>query len=157
MTEETALVPQSEITDLVRSAFGMIEFDISKDAVNWSEAREAIDPKGDNIKAADLVDTPFLIKKIKPVHSSLGDGGGHFYFIVGITDQGQLFNTAIGGQAVVEELDQLMRLNYELYVAQQEDNENEARRLRELGAGAPVEITLRQKQGGRFGRYYVLD
>lgn len=157
MTQENALVPQSEIVDLVKSAFGMIEFDISQGSVNWAETREVIDPRGTNIKAQDLIDQTFLIKKIKPVHSSLGDGSGHFYFIVGVDQDGQLFNTALGGQAVVEELDQMMWLNYELYQAQNEDNEKEMRRLHDLGAGAPFEITLRQKQGGRFGRYYVLD
>jgi len=157
-TEENALeVSRGGILSLFDSIGHGMNFTNLDQARVWAEVREEFDPKGENLPAAELVDRPFTIKKIKPVKSAYPNGPDHFYFIVGIDQDGTVFNTAMGGVAVVEELDGWMRANYNWMVAVDANDENEAQFWASQGGGQPITVTLRENEGGEFGHYYTLD
>jgi len=90
---------------------------------------------GPRIPAAQLVDQSFIILRAKPFQSAY-DEQAHAWFCV-CTDvaTGENFTTVLGGQAVVDVIDALAATGFE----------------------KPLVVTLRLVQGGRYGRYYVLD
>ncbi len=90
---------------------------------------------GPRIPASELVDRTFIITGAKPFESSF-KGGEHAWFCVCVDPElGEVFTTVLGGLAVVDIIDALAK----------------------AGLSAPLQVTMRQVQGGRYGRYYVLE
>ena len=152
------IVPvDDKILGVVSNVLGTLDFPLEGDAVNWLEIREAIDPRGEPLKSADLIGRTFRLMRIKPVEATMGEKP-HFYWIVGsFLETGEIFNSAVGGKVIVEELDNFMMLQYNHRMALVEGNEEEADYWRQMGAGKPAIFTIYQKEGGRFGHYYALD
>lgn len=100
-----------------------------------SEIRQELNLSHPIVVPADLVDKTFTILKAKPWESSLGKGGTVYYCTCAWPETGEVFDTNLGGGAVVEELAQLFA----------------------AGVATGIEVTLRQKTGGKYGRYYVLE
>lgn len=87
------------------------------------------------VKAEDLIDETFIIKKAKVWESTLKHGGVVYFCTCVSVPDGELFNTNLGGDAVVEILSKAFA----------------------AGVVAPLKVTLRKISGGKFGRYYVLE
>lgn len=125
--------------------------------VPWKEMRERFAPIGEERKAKDLVDTTFTIRSFKPVESSLSTVSDHFYFCICTDEDGALFHTTLGGQAVVDVLDDFDRLRTAYLDALQLGDDERRQELLALGAMSPITVTLRKVSGGRFGGYYTFD
>jgi hypothetical protein len=87
------------------------------------------------VKAEELIDTTFVIRKAKAWESTLKHGGVVYFCTCASFPDGELFNTNLGGDAVVEILSKAFA----------------------AGVVAPLKVTLRKVSGGKFGRYYVLE
>lgn len=87
------------------------------------------------VKAEDLVDSTFIIRKAKVWESTLKHGGVVYFCTCASFPDGELFNTNLGGDAVVEILSKAFA----------------------AGVVAPLKVTLRKISGGKFGRYYILE
>lgn len=91
--------------------------------------------EGEQIKTVKLIGRTFLVTKARWMKSTKGKGG-HFYTVQAQDEEtGELFSTLLGGVAVVKVIDTWMR--------------QETRR--------PLRVTLREVEGGEFGRYYVVE
>jgi hypothetical protein len=90
---------------------------------------------GVRVPASELIDRKFLIVRAKPFQSAYNEEA-HAWFCVCIDpDINEVFTTVLGGKAVVDILDALTA----------------------TGIDNPLEVTLRQVKGGRYGKYYVLE
>ena len=90
---------------------------------------------GVRVPASELIDRKFLIIRAKPFQSAYNEEA-HAWFCVCIDpDINEVFTTVLGGKAVVDILDALTA----------------------TGIDNPLEVTLRQVMGGRYGRYYILE
>jgi len=90
---------------------------------------------GVRVPASELIDRKFLIIRAKPFQSAYNEEA-HAWFCVCIDpDVNEVFTTVLGGKAVVDILDALTA----------------------TGIDNPLEVTLRQVKGGRYGKYYVLE
>jgi len=90
---------------------------------------------GVRVPASELIDRKFLIVRAKPFQSAYNEEA-HAWFCVCIDpDVNEVFTTVLGGKAVVDILDALTA----------------------TGIDNPLEVTLRQVKGGRYGKYYVLE
>jgi hypothetical protein len=104
-------------------------------AVKLSDIMDSIAPMGQAIKAEDLAGEAFTIIRAKP-YSSRFEGQDHAWFVVGaFYPDGDIFNTTLGGAAVVEVLD--------AWAAQ--------------GRAEPLVVKLVENEGGKYGRYYTLE
>ncbi len=112
-----------------------IASDPALQSVRLKDIRDEVAPQGEQIPAENLVDRPFQILRGKAFGSRFQEQS-HAYFIVGVlTDSGELFNTVLGGQAVVEVLDAWS----------------------DMGRGERLEVVLHKVEGGKYGKYYVLE
>jgi len=90
---------------------------------------------GVRVPASELIDRKFMIIRAKPFQSAYNEEA-HAWFCVCIDpDVNEVFTTVLGGKAVVDILDALTA----------------------TGIDNPLEVTLRQVKGGRYGKYYVLE
>lgn len=103
--------------------------------VKISSVKEGLGMPTLQIKASELIDKTFVIKKARSFISSFERGGTAYFCVCVDAETAELFSTVLGGQGVVELLD--------LYFASGQVN--------------PLEVTLRRVKGGRYGRYYVLE
>ena len=112
-----------------------IASDTSLQSVRLKDIRDEVAPQGEQIPAENLVDRPFQILRGKAFGSRFSTDA-HAYFVVGVlTDTGELFNTVLGGQAVVEVLDAWSA----------------------MARGERLEVVLHKIEGGKYGKYYVLE
>jgi len=90
---------------------------------------------GPRVPAKSLIDKTFVIRGAKPFPSTY-DPNKHAYFCVCVDlETGELFTTVLGGSAVVDILDAIANTDLQ----------------------QPLEVTMRLVEGGRYGRYYVLE
>lgn len=114
---------------------GGFNADMSLPPLELKEIMEEIAPVGEQIPAEELIDKTFTIVRARPVESSYG-GQTHFYFTVGqLEKEGTLFNTVLGGGAVLDVLDAWSRV----------------RRME------PLRCTLKWNTGGKYKGYYTLE
>ncbi len=91
--------------------------------------------RGIPISAKELVDQTFVILRAKQFESSFATQDHAWFCLVKLEGSDDLYQTVIGGGAGVEILDAY---------AQSENS-------------APLQITLRWNEGGRFGGYYSFE
>lgn len=109
--------------------------DQAREAVSLAAVLQEMGLSGARVPAEQLVDTTFTILRAKPFASSFAADSHAWFCVCRAKDGGDVFTTVLGGQAVVDILDALVA----------------------TGMTNPIEVTLRQVSGGRFGRYYVLE
>ena len=131
--------------------------DTSLQPVEWKSMREQFDPQGERVAAKELVDTTFTIVEMHPVKSTLNAELDHFYYCRCVDENGALFNTILGGGAVVEVLDSFDALRAAYVEAEGLGDTERMAGLRAVGAMAPLVVTLRYQRGGQFAGYYYLD
>lgn len=109
--------------------------DKAQPALSLTKVLQEMGLSGPRVPAEQLVDTTFTILRGKPFQSSFQEDAHAWFCVCKAKDGGEVFTTVLGGQAVVDILDALVA----------------------TGLTNPLEVTLRQVSGGRFGRYYVLE
>lgn len=124
---------------------------------SWRDVRDKIAPQGTPIKAKDLVDRTFTILRMRAYQSQFADLGELVYWVVVVTDDGELLNCTLGGQAVVDVLDALSTLKCQYQDAVNSDDAAKQRDLEELGADGLWQFTLRWSEGGTGEGYYYFD
>jgi hypothetical protein len=125
--------------------------------VDLAVVRETLNPQGRKIKAEDLIDTTFTIVEVHPYESAFEGGQPTVYWCKCVDEAGELFNTTLGGQKLVQALGDVCALNAAAFTAAQMGDDAEVAKLEELGANRPLKVTLRQVHGGKFGRYYDFE
>lgn len=125
--------------------------------VDWKRLRESIDPQGEHVPARDLVDCSFVIDEFRPVESTLSADPSIFYWCRCHDQDGKVFNTTLGGRAVVEVLELFDRLRAAYKDAQALGDTERVQQLEAVGANAPVALTLRFAAQGKYNGYYYLD
>lgn len=116
-------------------ALETFEFDTKLKPVSIKDIKESMGVAAVQVKAESLKDKSFTIIRMKQFESSLGDGGNPYYCDVILKETKELVGVVLGGQGVVEFL--------EMYA--------------KSGHREPLTVTLVEKKGGKFGRYYVLE
>lgn len=111
------------------------EHDINVDPLSVEAARDQLEIGVNIIPAADLVGQRFIILSAKPFESRFE--GQDFAYFCECTDlkRSELWGTVIGGGQPVSFITD--------YIAK--------------GAPAPLDVTLTEHEGGRYGKYYVLE
>jgi hypothetical protein len=90
--------------------------------------------EGEQVKTRDLLGKTFTIYKVRRMASNKRKGT-HFYAIQAVeSGSGKLFNSLLGGVAVVKVIDTWLH----------QSNRR------------PLTVSLEEVQGGEFGRYYIL-
>lgn len=103
--------------------------------LDWAHFAKQAGLRGTPIAAEELVNKTFDITRAKRFESSF-EGQDHVWFcIVKPVEQDEVFEVALGGQAVVEILD--------AYAAS--------------GLANPLRVTLSYKKGGKFSGYYTFE
>lgn len=129
----------------------------NREPVNWRTMKDRFDPDGDKVKAQELVDRTFNVTYLKPFDSSF-DESKECYWVKGVdVETGQLFNTVLGGTVVCEILNGFYELNRQYHEALANGDDATAEALAEMGAGAPIQLTLIRKEGGKYGSYYDFE
>lgn len=101
----------------------------------WAKIREEIAPQGVNLETNELVDKKFTLLRMKRFTSRF-EGQEYAYFVVGKdSEDGELFNTVLGGGQPIEVLDAIYN----------------------AGIENPIEFVLSWHAGGQYGGYYTLD
>jgi hypothetical protein len=99
----------------------------------------------------------FVILEYRPIESAY-EGSEVFYYVKGlIPDSGELFNTSLGGQAVVEVLNAFDALRAAHREAEKFGDTARAAELEALGAIRPIQVTLGFKHQGKYSGYYVFE
>lgn len=142
---------------VLSEATGQLDLPHEGAPVDWLVLREAVDPQGALIKASDLIGVPFVIRRLKPFLSQFAGQREFVYWVVGKDENGRVFNTVLGGVVVCEALDNIIALNKMLFDAYQRRDMAEVERLRAVGAGSPIRLTLSYKKGGKYDGYFSLD
>ena len=87
------------------------------------------------VPAAELDGQTFIIYGMRAFQSSFQGQDHCYYCACKQPESGVRFATVLGGQAVVNMLDMFVR----------------------AGLSQPIQVTLKNVQGGQFGHYYVLE
>jgi hypothetical protein len=128
---------------------------IASRAKRWSAIRDRIAPQGEAVDAKTLIDKTFTILRYRTYQSRYEAGRETVYWVVGVTDDGVLFNTTLGGVAVCDVLDAIDKM-YRAYADAIADGDMVAQKdLEEIGADSPVTFTLRWVPAGTAGYYTV--
>lgn len=155
--KELTKITETEAIQIIEALGNSLDFPLDTATVNWQDLREVIAPQGEPRKAAELVDVPITIFRLKPFLSAYAQGREYVYWAVAQLDDGTIVNTVLGGSAVCDDLDRFMRLNAELRSAIASGNKLEQSRLISAGAGRALRVTLRKKSATRGGEYYVIE
>lgn len=127
------LVPGETVTGIV--PLGDVGIDNQFAPVSLHDIMEQAGILARQVPAVDLVDQTFIITGLKTFKSSFQDGNHCYYTMLTVKDSGEKLATVLGGGAVVDMLDTLIK----------------------AGVRSPLEVTLRNVEGGAFGHYYVLE
>jgi hypothetical protein len=125
--------------------------------VKMRDVVETVDPKGETVPTEDLIGQTFTILQAKPFKSAFDVGREVVYWVKAVDANGVLFNTTLGGAVVCEALDAIVALNAELRKATEIGDHARADQLREVGAGAPVTVTLIRHDTGNGQFYYDFE
>jgi len=134
-------IPASGVVALVPVRRNPYRLDTNLVPVDWRTLREAVDPQGEAIPAKQLVDSSFVIDELRPVESTLTAEPSVFYWCRCHNDDGVVFNTVLGGRAVVEVLESFDSLRAAFLEAQSLNDTERVRQLQAVGANAPIRIT----------------
>jgi hypothetical protein len=104
-----------------------------------------------------MVDRTFTILRYRPYQSSFEGGRETVYWVVVVTDDGELFNFTLGGVSVCDVLDAMHRIKVEYEAAKQAGDRLKMSELEELGANRPWQFTLRWMKGGQGAGYYIFE
>ena len=124
---------------------------------SWRNLRDRIAPQGTAVQAKLLVDRTFTIIRYRPYQSQFAGRREVVYWIVALTDDGELFNTTLGGEAVCDVLDSINKLESDLKEAMAHGDTGRVKDLQELGAGSLWQFTLRWSESGANQGYYFFD
>lgn len=109
--------------------------DMERKKIKLSEIMDEVAPTGVKLPTDNVVGRTFTIIRARAFESSFQEQT-HAYFVVGYDDEEDLlFNTVLGGAAVVDILD--------LWAAQ--------------GRREPIEVKLVWNEGGKYKGYYTLE
>lgn len=125
--------------------------------VNWKDIRDRYVPQGMPVSAKDMVDRPFKILRMRPYPSQFPGSRDTVYWIVALTDDGELTNFTVGGVAACDQLDAIHKLNEDFRDAVKRGNIPLATQMAELGAGKPLRVVLKWNEGGQNEGYYTLE
>lgn len=154
MTEKQTNAPG---TDLVARRTNPYQLDTNLEPVDWSSLREKFDPQGEKVDARDLIGKTFTIVEYRAIDSSYEEADV-FYHVKGLyVDTGELFNTSLGGQAVVDVLDSFDALRSAYQEAVKNGDDARAADLAELGATKPIQVTLGWMAQGKYSGYYIFE
>lgn len=157
MANENALVLYDDLAKLILSGTDQLEFNPASDTVDWAQVAEAVDPQGKLIPAKELTDQTFAIRKMKPFVSMISGAETVAYWVVAEFKDGTVFNTVLGGQAVVEELDKIMEINRRAKEAWQNGDVEEMQKYISVGAGRRPVLTLGRKVASSGRGYYIIS
>lgn len=126
----------TEETSIQKMNLGMAHnFDTDIKPVAWAKIREEIAPQGVKLETNELIDQKFVLLRMKRFNSKFEEQE-YAYYVVGTTsDDGELFNTVIGGIQPMEVLDAIYNASLE----------------------RPIEFILKRHEGGAYGQYYTLE
>ena len=127
MTEEV-IVNEGETTLKIESS-------LDAKPVKLAEILEKMGLSGPRIPAADLVGKTFIIYRGRSFRSSFKDQENAWFCVCAMPKTGELFTVVLGGKAVVDILEALAL----------------------DGWRQPLEVTLNEVKGGRYGKYYILE
>ena len=103
--------------------------------VDYGEVIERLELEPTMVKAVDLIDETFVILGGKQFPSSYENQDHAWYCVCEDLKQTERFAVVLGGQAVMKILDAMAA----------------------SGFSNPLKVTLKQKTGGKYGRYYVFE
>jgi len=124
---------------------------------SWKKLRDKISPQGTAVQSKLLVDRTFTIIRMRPYDSKYESDRATVYWIVALTDDGELFNCTLGGTAVCDVLDALVKLEEQLQEAMTNGDGPRVKDLQALGAGTLWQFTLRWRDSGAGQGYYFFD
>lgn len=154
MTSKTDKTEERALTTVRANPYAL---DTNLAPVDWRAMREKFDPQGAHVEAKDMIGQTFSILMFRPVESSYKEGDVFYYCKCLKEDTGEIFNTTLGGQAVVEILDAFDRLRTSYQQAVQMGDNDRALELANLGANAPIRVTLGWVSQGKYNGYYVFE
>lgn len=123
----------------------------------WKEFRDRIAPQGLAVKARDLIGRTFKIIRSRRYQSAYETARDLVYWVVIVTDDGEILNTTLGGEAVCDVLDALHDLNQQYRDAVDANDMVKISDLEELGANALWEFTLAWSDSGQGEGYYYFE
>jgi hypothetical protein len=113
----------------------VLGIDRNLEPVEYSVIAAELGISGPRVPAENLIDTTFIILGAKSYQSSYKDENHVYFCVCKDAATKEVFTTSLGGAAVVDVLDALVATKF----------------------NRPLKVTLRQVEGGKFGRYYVLE
>ncbi len=125
--------------------------------LEWRAIRDRVAPQGTAVKATDMVGRTFTILRYRPYQSAFKENREIVYWIVAVTDDGELFNFTLGGTAVCDVLDIMDKLKIEHAMAIAEGKFARARELEDLGINKAWKFTLQWVEGGQGEGYYTFE
>jgi len=108
---------------------------VGAEVVNLSDVTERLDLEPVMVKAEDLIDETFIIRGASSFPSAYENQDHAWYCICESPKDQERFAVVLGGMAVVKILDVMAAAGFD----------------------HPLQVTLRQKAGGKYGRYYVIE
>jgi len=126
--------------------------------VAWRDLREKTRPQGVEVKARELVGRPVTIVRLHPYPSRYEGKRLMVYWTVCVLDEtGEVVNTTFGGEVVCEALDEYWNLQEAYHNALAANDEEEERRLSELGGGKYLRVVLVHKDVPGGNGYYTFE
>ena len=123
------------VAEIVPAATIQYEAVKDKPVLSLSRALAEMGISGRRVTAEQLVDQTFTILRAKAFASRFQEGTHAYFCVCQPQGGGEVFTTVLGGRAVVDVLDAFFA----------------------TGLTNPLEVRLSEIEGGRFGRYYVLE
>lgn len=151
-TKELALYTPEAIEMLAEG----INMPLDSSDVLWTELREKVAPQGVTLPAAQLENVEIVVCRARRFASKFAEEK-FVYWVVGLIPETQtIFNTVIGGRAVVEAIDAWVLLQVAHAEAVKNADTDRASNLEQLGAGRALRFTMTRKPTAKGQPYYVI-
>ena len=125
----------TEITPFDDNPAPVLDIQTALPPVTLRDIKEKMGILVNQVPAASLVGQTFTILHGKKFPSTFPTQSDPYYCVVAMQDTGEKVGSVFGGGACVEILDALAAAQFQ----------------------NPLTVTLIEKQGGKFGRYYVFE
>lgn len=125
--------------------------------VSWKQVAERLNPQGVPIEAKQMIDQTFTVIRMKPYASQFKGVRDVVYWVVAVTDDGQMVNFTLGGQAVCDVLDVIQTMIDEYKDAYNHGDVGRMKELEQQGATSFFRFTLKWNEGGQAGGYYYFE
>lgn len=112
-----------------------LESVIGDEPVKLGHILQKLGLSGPRIPATELIDKTFILYRGRSFRSSFKDQENAWFCVCADAKTGELFTTVLGGKAVVDIIEALALSGFD----------------------QPLEVTLREIKGGRYGKYYTLE